>query len=131
MVADLAGAQEVVSAALALFLLRERGQGCQCVEVSLAEAAQRFAEPLRRGLTAPGGTLGGGFPGYQLYRTQQGWIAVAVLERHFWQKLQQELGLSIFDAERLQEVFFQKTAPEWEDWATQRDLPIVAVREPT
>src|SRR5262245_46295387 len=61
--ADLAGAERAVSAALALLLARERGQGCGFVQVSLAEAAEDFAAPLRHGLTAPNGILGGGFPG--------------------------------------------------------------------
>jgi crotonobetainyl-CoA:carnitine CoA-transferase CaiB-like acyl-CoA transferase len=127
MVADLAGAQEVVSAALALILLQARGQGSQYLEVSLAEAAQRFAEPLHRGLTASGEILGGGLPGYELYGTQQGWIAVAALEQRFRDKLQQELKLAALDRDSLREIFLSKTASEWEIWAGERDLPIAAL----
>ena len=35
----------------------------------LTDAADRFAAPVRHGLTRPGGVLGGGYPGYGLYET--------------------------------------------------------------
>jgi alpha-methylacyl-CoA racemase len=127
--ADLAGAQEVVQAALALLLARERGQGAQSVQVSLAEAARRLAEPLRYGVTSPGGILGGGLPGYNLYRAQDGWIALAALEPRFVDTLQSELDLSAFEYEELQRVFRTRTAHAWETWGSERDLPIVAVRD--
>lgn len=127
--ADLAGAQEVVSAALGLLLARERGRGVGEVRVSLAEAADRFAEPLRQGLTAPGGVLGGGFPGYRLYRAREGWVALAALEPRFRQRLAEGLGLSELDPNQLQEVLSGRTALEWEAWGARRDVPLVAVRE--
>jgi crotonobetainyl-CoA:carnitine CoA-transferase CaiB-like acyl-CoA transferase len=128
-VADLAGAQEVVGAALALLLARERGHGGQHAAVSLARAAEWFAEPLRRGLTAPGGILGGGLPGYQLYRAQDGWVALAALEPHFQQTLLAELGLVCASREEFQRAFLTRTAGEWERWAAQRDVPLAAVRD--
>jgi crotonobetainyl-CoA:carnitine CoA-transferase CaiB-like acyl-CoA transferase len=129
MIADLAGAQEVVSAALALLFARERGQGANYTHVSLARAAEHFAEPLRQGLTTSGGLLGGNLPGYNLYRARDGWVALATLEPHFWRKLSLELGLSCADREQLQAVFLTRTALEWEEWGIQRDLPLAAVRE--
>jgi crotonobetainyl-CoA:carnitine CoA-transferase CaiB-like acyl-CoA transferase len=127
--ADLAGAEQVVSAALALLLARERGQGGEYAQVSLAEAAAEFAAPWRQGLTAPGGVLGGGLPGYDLYRAREGWIAVAALEPHFWEGLNRELGLRAPDHGHLQQAFLKKTAAEWEAWAAERGLPLVQVRE--
>jgi crotonobetainyl-CoA:carnitine CoA-transferase CaiB-like acyl-CoA transferase len=127
LVADWAGAHAVVSAALGLILARERGQGCHSVQVSLAEAAADFAEPLRHRLTAPGDILGGGLPNYNLYQASDGWIAVAALEPHFWKKLLAELGVTTLDREALQNVFATRTAGEWETWAAQRDLPIAAI----
>jgi crotonobetainyl-CoA:carnitine CoA-transferase CaiB-like acyl-CoA transferase len=129
-VADLAGSQELVSACLAVLLARQRGQGSQYAEVSLARAAATFAGPLRRGLTAPGGILGGGFPGYGLYPAQEGWVAVAVLEPHFGQKLREELGLAGLSREGLEGALRARTAEEWERWAAERDLPLTAVRGP-
>lgn len=70
LLADLAGAERAVSAALALLYARERGQDAGYAEVSLAEAARSFAEPLRHGLTRPGGLLNGGLPAYNVYRAE-------------------------------------------------------------
>ena len=133
LLADLAGAERAVSAALALLLGRERGvDGSRGghVEVALSEAAAYLAEPLRYGITAPGAQLGGGFPGYGLYRALDGWIAVAALESHFWEKLRGELGLGD-DAGRgeLEEVFRRETAAFWGGWAAERDLPVAALKE--
>jgi crotonobetainyl-CoA:carnitine CoA-transferase CaiB-like acyl-CoA transferase len=125
--ADLAGAQQAVVTALALLLARDRGQGGQYAEVSLARAAEDFAEPWRYGLTAPGGVLGGGLPGYSLYRARQGWVAVAALEPHFWDKLTSELGLREPDREQLGRAFLERTAEEWQAWAAERGLPLTQV----
>jgi alpha-methylacyl-CoA racemase len=127
-VADLAGAQEAVAAALALLLARERGQGGQHASVSLARAAEGFAEPWRRGLTAASGALGGGLPGYQLYRAREGWVALAALEPHFQRTLVAELHLACASREEFQRVFLTRTAQEWELWGAQHDVPIAAVR---
>ena len=131
LLADLAGAERAVSAALALLLGRERGvDGSRGghVEVALSEAAAYLAEPLRYGITAPGAQLGGGFPGYGLYRASDGWIAVAALEPHFWEKLRGELGLGDASREELEEVFRRETAAFWGGWAAERDLPVAALR---
>ena len=128
LLADLAGAERAVSAALALLLGRERGVGSAHVEVALSEAAAYLAEPLRFGITAPGAHLGGGFPGYGLYEASDGWIAVAALEPHFWEGLRGELGLEDAGREALEEVFRRETAAHWEGWAAGRDLPIVALK---
>src|SRR5215204_3973467 len=129
LVADLAGAERAVSAALSLLLARERGQGAGYEQVALSEAAWSFAEPLRQGLAAPGGVLGGGFPGYGLYRTREGYVALAALEPHFWERLLQELGVKGDERRDLERIFVSKTAKQWEEWAAERDLPLVAVRD--
>jgi crotonobetainyl-CoA:carnitine CoA-transferase CaiB-like acyl-CoA transferase len=127
-IADLAGAAHLVGAALALLLARERGQGAQYAEVSLAEAAEEFAGTWRYGLSTPDGVLGGACPGYNLYRTCDGWIALAALEPHFWETLTRELGLTAPDRGQLEQTFLTRTAEEWEAWAAARDLPLVRVR---
>jgi len=58
LVADLAGAERAVSAALGLLLARERGGGARYAEVALSEAAAAFAGPWEHGLTADGGLVG-------------------------------------------------------------------------
>jgi crotonobetainyl-CoA:carnitine CoA-transferase CaiB-like acyl-CoA transferase len=127
-IADLAGAQEAVATALGLVLARERGHGAGYAQVSLASAAEFFAGPLQHGLTAPGGGLGGGLAAYNLYRTKDGWIALAALEGHFWQRLVEELKLArTANYDDLQAIFATRSAAEWQDWAENRDLPLAAV----
>jgi alpha-methylacyl-CoA racemase len=126
LLADLAGVERATSAALALLLARARGQAAGCAQVSILEAGRAFAMPLQYGLTGPGGLLGGGLPGYNLYPAQSGWVALATLEGHFQQKLLLEMGLESPDG--LAQAFRERAAEEWELWALQRDLPISAVR---
>ncbi len=127
LLADLAGASQAVSAALALLLARARGQGAGRALVALSEAAEAFALPLEHGLTGPGAVLGGGLPGYNLYRAETGWIALAALEPHFWQRLLDALGLASASAEDLARIFAARPAQAWETWAQERDIPLVAV----
>jgi crotonobetainyl-CoA:carnitine CoA-transferase CaiB-like acyl-CoA transferase len=141
LLADLAGAEQAISAALALLLGRERGTNIGKGEdsnesesqgrlafVSLSEAAASFAQPLKHGLTRPGGLLGGSLPGYNLYQAKDGWVAVAALEQHFLMNLASSFGLGDLDQAKLARIFLTRPALEWEAWAAERDLPIVAVR---
>jgi len=127
--ADLAGAERAVSAALGLLLGRERGQGPGYAEVALSEAAGSFAAPLVHGLTATDGALGGGLPGYGLYRASDGWVAVAALEEHFLERLLGELDLEAASREALAAAFREHPAAWWERWAAERGLPVAAVRD--
>jgi len=92
-------------------------------------AAEDIAEPFRRGLTAPGGILGGMLPMYNLYKAADGWIAIAALERHFLATLALELRLEQVTKEAMDEAFLARSSAEWEEWALARDIPLVAVRE--
>lgn len=131
LLADIAGAERAVSAIMALLLTRERSGEGGYTEVALADAAAPFAEPLRHGLTAPGGLLGGALPGYNLYEAAEGWIAVAALEPHFWERLQRALDLDQARYDDLAHVFGARSAADWEAWAAAHDLPITAVRSVT
>jgi crotonobetainyl-CoA:carnitine CoA-transferase CaiB-like acyl-CoA transferase len=124
--ADLLGAERAVSAVLAALL----GGGGSYVEVSLAEAADALAEPLRAGLTAKGGVLGGGLPVYGLYEASDGWIAVAALEPGFRSRLAEGLGVVELSRSQLEGAFRLRTAAEWEAWALELDLPVEALRGP-
>jgi crotonobetainyl-CoA:carnitine CoA-transferase CaiB-like acyl-CoA transferase len=130
LVADLAGAERAAQVALALLLGRERGHGAHRQEVALADAADSFADPIRYGLTESGALLGGGFAGYGLYAAADGWVAVAALERHFWLGLLTALGLHEKDADHatLARAFAGRSAIQWERWAAERSLPVVALR---
>jgi crotonobetainyl-CoA:carnitine CoA-transferase CaiB-like acyl-CoA transferase len=129
LVADLGGAEAAVSAALAAVLRRERTGEGSFVEVALADAARRFASPLRHGLTADGGVLAGGYPGYALYETSDGWVSVAALEPRFRKRLGEELGLPELSHDALASRFREQSADAWERWAADRDLPVEKVPE--
>ena len=127
---DLAGAERAVSMALALLNRAARKGEAGCAWVSLHECARDLAEPVRAGLTSPGGLLGGGYPLYGFYQARDGWVAIAALEPQFAERLLAELGLKKADRAELERIFSQRGAAEWERWAAERDLPMVAVRQP-
>ena len=127
LVADLAGAERAVSSLLALLVGLGRGGSGRYLEVALSAAAEAFAAAYRHGITAPGGTAGGGDVLYQLYEAADGWIAVAALEEHFRTRLLGELGLPDEDPAVLAETFRGRAKSDWEAWAEARDLPIAAV----
>ena len=128
LVADLAGAERAVSAALGLLLRRARGEAARYEAVSLRDAAVVFAEPFAHGMTAPGGILGGGFGGYRCYRASDGWIAVAALEPQFERRLVEALGVASSDAALLEPVFASRDVAAWLALAEERDLPFAHVR---
>ena len=123
LIADMMGAERAFTAAIEL--MQEAAPASAVV--GLADAIADLAAPLRHGLTAPGGVLGGGNPAYAIYVTRAGTVAVAALELHFRARLYDALGLD--DGSDLAAVFTTKSAAEWEQWARSRDLPIVAVRD--
>lgn len=125
---DLAGAERCVSQALALLLHLARTGEAGCALISLYECAEELHAPVKAGLTNRGGVLGGGSPFYGLYETRDGWIAVAALEPHFAQRLTSELNLSKADHSCFAHAFRERSAAEWEKWASERDLPVVKVR---
>jgi crotonobetainyl-CoA:carnitine CoA-transferase CaiB-like acyl-CoA transferase len=124
---DLAGAEHAVSAALALLVHRARDGSGGCLEVSLAEAVRELVAPQHHGLTARGGVLGGGLATYGVYRATDGAIAIAALEPHFASRLGATLGIDPTDAGALGRAFATRSAAEWEAWALEHDLPLVAV----
>lgn len=125
---DLAGAEHCVSLALGLLLRRERTGEAGFTTVSLYQSALELAAPIRAGLTSPDGILRGSHPLYGLYEAADGWIALAALELHFAERLLAELSLQQPDREELVEAFRRRKADEWEQWAIEHDLPLVAVR---
>jgi alpha-methylacyl-CoA racemase len=128
--ADMAGGERAVAEALALVHQRDRtGRGGHAL-VALAEVAHHLASPLREGLTAPTGLLGGGLAGYNLYAAAEGWIALAALEPRFFRHLAELLDLAPATQDRLAAKFAERTAREWERWARSNDVPLVAVHSP-
>ena len=125
--ADILGAERAVSEALALILARERGQGAGYRCVSLDGAAQVLAAPWRHGITSPEGALGGALPSYGVYAAKDGHVALAAIEAHFLEHLYREWDSEPASFEEFSEIFLTRTAQEWEDWATERNLPLVAL----
>ena len=97
------------------------------MDVGLVESLDSLLAPLRHGLTAPGGTLGGGAPRYGVYRAKSGRVAVAALEPHFERELYRHLELPMHADPSSR--FLDRSAAEWEHWARERGLPIVEVRD--
>jgi crotonobetainyl-CoA:carnitine CoA-transferase CaiB-like acyl-CoA transferase len=123
MMADLFGAQRACEAVL--LVLREV-PGSQRV-VGLRDSLDGLQDPMRYGVTVPGGPLGGGNPAYGVYNTRAGRVAVAALEPHFRARLYQGLGLP--DGSPIDAALAARTAGEWEQWARTRDVPLGAVRD--
>ena len=130
LIADLSGAQQAVSGTLALLLARERSGEAGRVEIALSDAAAAFAPPVQHGLTTAHGWLGGGVPAYNVYRSSDGWIAVAALEPQFRLRLARELGINVEDADAMARTFSARPAQEWATWGRERGLPMAAIRFP-
>ena len=121
--ADVMASERVFAGTLAL--LREPPGSM--MDVGLVESLDALLAPLRHGLTAADGTLGGGAPRYRLYNAKSGRVAVAALEPHFERRLYEELDVPAGSDPSPR--FLARTADEWEAWARERDLPLVAVSE--
>jgi crotonobetainyl-CoA:carnitine CoA-transferase CaiB-like acyl-CoA transferase len=117
------GSERAFAAALMLLRLPPGST----MDVGLVESLDALVASLRHGLTVPRGTLGGGAPRYRVYETKSGRIAVAALEPHFESRLFERLALAL-DTDPSSK-FLERTAAEWEAWAREHDLPIVAVKE--
>ncbi len=126
--ADLAAAERAVSAALGLLLLRERFGRSARADISIVDAARDLALPLVYGLTSSDGPLGGVLPTYNIYRSSDGWIALAVLEEHFQRRLAELLQCDVMNADALRERFSTQTSAQWEALAAQHDIPLASLR---
>jgi crotonobetainyl-CoA:carnitine CoA-transferase CaiB-like acyl-CoA transferase len=126
LLSDMAGAERTISASLALLFSRERNGAGGHEVVALSDAATAFAEPLQYGSTMSGASLGGGIPEYNMYRASDGWVAVAALEPHFKNRL--EDALQITTPEEYRAAFAVQSTAHWQEWGRQLDVPIETVR---
>jgi alpha-methylacyl-CoA racemase len=128
LLADLMGAERAATEAVALLLHKQRTGEAMLRRVSLAEAASALAVPWERGLCAPGGLLGGGRPGYGIYPTKDGWVALAALEPRFLDRLRAALKLPAITTARLRKVFKAKSGAQWEAWGRKHGVPVTKLR---
>jgi alpha-methylacyl-CoA racemase len=126
---DLTSGERAVSEALALLMAAARDGVGRYASVALGTVAEELAAPLRHGLTAPDGLLGGGAAVYAIYRAKEGWVALAALEPAFARRVAEEMGVDPNDRAALDDAFLARTAEEWEAWALERDIPIAAVQD--
>ena len=147
--ADLAsGFNAALSVLVALRTRDKTGKG-EFIDVSIFDTAVslmvlNLARFLATGEEPVAGEtlLTGSFPFYNLYEASDGgWLAVAVVEPKFWQKMCELLGApelkeAQFADERektrvvttLRSRFRSKTRAEWEALFTEANLPIVGVK---
>ena len=126
LLADLAGAERAVTEGLALIVGSAATGVGGFTEVALSAAAESKARTMRWGLTHPGGPLAGGNPAYGIYAAREGHVAVAALEPHFRARLLETLDIN-GSRGSLSAAFATRTASEWETWALEHDLPLVAL----
>ena len=124
-VADVLGGERAVSSVLAGLRRREAGETAPRLRVVLEELAQHAAAAVRHGVTTPGGFLGGAVPGYNVYASADGRVAVAALEPHFAQRLASAVGST---HEELSAAFATEPSAHWESLGRELDIPILAVR---
>lgn len=123
---DLLGAERAVTGALLALRARELG-GDPHVRVVLEDAAHDAAAAARFGLTSRGGPLGGGLPGYGVYATTDGYVAIAALEPAFAKRLAAHVGRT---REELADRFATEPSAHWERLGEEVDIPIAAVQQP-
>ncbi|HEX6852705.1 MAG TPA: CoA transferase [Candidatus Polarisedimenticolaceae bacterium] len=128
LLADLMGAERAATEAVAMLLHRQRTGEATCRQVSLAEAAKPLAMPRKGGLCDPKGPLGGASAGYALYRTKDGWVALAALEPRFVERLTATLKIPSLSAARLRKIFAARTSARWESWGERHGIPVTRLR---
>ena len=122
LLADLFGAERAHAAILDMM---HKGPGGRRV-IGLFDSLSTLTAPLRHGLTAPAGVLGGANPAYAVYAVQDGAVAVGALEPHFRARLYEALALE--DGSDLTAIMLTKSVDDWEQWASERDLPLAVLR---
>ncbi len=127
--ADMLAAESAVTAVLAALYARERTGSAAFEEIAIADCAGRCADAVRYGVTSRGGPLGGGLSTYALYASADGWIALAVLEPHFRERLAAALGSDRTDAAWLRERFAEHPSVHWDALAERYGIPLAPVAE--
>ena len=125
-VADLLGAERVVSAAILLLLARERTAAGGHQRVVLDEAARDAGAAVRHRLTGPGTVLGGGLPLYGIYQSADGYLALGAIEEHFAARVREVVGTEVTHA-ALQQAFAAHDTKYWSALADRLDIPLTPI----
>jgi alpha-methylacyl-CoA racemase len=125
-IADLLGAERVVSAAILLLLARERTAASGHQRVVLDEAARDAGAAIRHGLTGPGTVLGGGQPLYGIYESADGYLALGAIESHFVARVREAMGTELTHA-ALEKAFAAHDTAYWRVLADRLDIPLTQV----
>ena len=145
--ADVLGAAHAVSSILAaLYERRSSGRG-EWIDAALFDAALHAnlvawaAEAGSPRAVGEPHDLSGALPAYHLYRTaDDGWVALSLLERHFWRRMCKALGRrdlrraylsrSPEVREELAALFRQRSRRHWAELFARHDLPAEVVLSP-
>jgi len=129
LLADTAGALEGLLWSQAALL--NKNKSGEFEQVSLDQSVDFFTLPLKFGLTGnENALLGGALPGYNIYPTKEGFLALGALEPHFFKRLVELMGLNEKSSKsEFEKYFLQKSAREWESWGQMHDLPMVEISE--
>lgn len=128
-VADMLGAERVVSeAVLTLFTRTRTGRG-EHRRVVLDAAAADAGAAVRHGLMGSGAPLGGAIATYGIYATADGYVALGALEPHFATRLQEVMVVEPTH-DNLALAFAEHPTGYWEALAEKTDIPINAVMAP-
>jgi crotonobetainyl-CoA:carnitine CoA-transferase CaiB-like acyl-CoA transferase len=71
--------------------------------------------------------FGGAFPGYGIYASADGYVALGAIEPHFFERTMQAFGVE-GSHDSIRTVFASKTTAELEAIAAQADIPLNRVR---
>ncbi|HEY4133322.1 MAG TPA: CoA transferase [Gemmatimonadaceae bacterium] len=119
--ADVMASERVYATALELL----RQPSGLVKDVGLVDSLEPLRAPLRHGLTAPTGVLGGAAPRYRIYATRDGHVALAALEPHFERRFYELLNLPVNADPSAQ--MQQRSTAEWESWARENDVPLARI----
>lgn len=126
-IADMLGAERAVTTALAALIGRAKSGAGQGYRVVLEEAAARAGDAVRYRLMGEGAALGGAYPGYGIYESADGYIALGAIEPHFFARTCQAFGAD-GTRQSLRRAFATRTTAELEGLARQLDIPLNEVR---
>ena len=126
-IADILGAERAVSTALAALHARDKAGTGAPYRVVLEDAADRAGDAVRHGLMGEGALLGGAFPGYGVYESADGYVALGAIEPHFFARTLETFGAD-GTHEGMRTAFASKATAELETIAAQADIPLNGVK---